>query len=308
MKCGIVGLLGLPNAGKSSLMNALLGEKLAITAKKPQTTRRMLKGILNTKEYQIVFVDMPGFLVKDHKGGLFLDQANDIKIKDMDLILSVVDVSQLAKDKETSILSQLYKDVERRNAKIPCIAVINKIDLLQQKAQLLPLIEKVSKIRNFEALIPISAKVGSGLDLLLEAIKGIIPNKERLYDESDLTDSTERELVQDIVLEKTIRLMGKELPFNITTTVDQFEEDKKTKDGRKITHIFSTIHVNKTSQKQIVIGKGGQMIKNIGVAARRDIESLIGTQVMLKLHVKVELNWVKDPKKQQKLGIKIVRK
>ncbi|MCK5099258.1 MAG: GTPase Era, partial [Desulfobacteraceae bacterium] len=259
-KCGFVAIIGAPNAGKSTLLNKILGQKIAITSKKPQTTRNRILGIANNKKSQIIFVDTPGI----HKATTLLnrkivEQAIQA-VKDVDLIIFMKDVSsKKGKEAEEIITRQLIQENK------DVILVLNKIDLIKKPA-ILPIIEQSKEIYDFKTVIPISAQKGLQIDELLLETEKILPPGPPLFPQDMFTDVSERFLVQELIREKIFRLTGMEIPYSTAVTIDSF------KNRKKVIHIHATIHVNRKSQKGIILGKKGTMIRNIGEKARFDIE------------------------------------
>jgi GTP-binding protein Era len=291
-KSGMVAIVGPPNAGKSTLLNGLLGQKISIVTPKPQTTRNRILGILNDPAYQIVMIDTPGL----HKAGKPLNRemvkAAVASLSEVDLILFLIDVSLPMPEKQRHSLQYL------ESAPVPAILVLNKVDLLDRK-QVLPLIETYRKIYPFAAIIPVSALFNSGTDVLLQEILKLLPAGPRLYPEDIPTDATERFIVGEIIREKIFLLTGQEIPYATAVTVDSFHEDTE----RSLVTIHATIVVEKSSQKAIIIGRKGAKLKQIGQNARRDIENLLAQRVLLKLWVKVHKNWTKDMRFIRDLGV-----
>ena len=292
IKSGMVAIVGPPNAGKSTLLNGLLGQKISIVTPKPQTTRNRILGILNDPEYQIVMLDTPGL----HEAGKVLNQEM-VKValaslSEVDVILFLVDVSMPAPEKQTKAVEFLEGSAS------PAILVLNKIDLLD-KDRLLPLIELYSNIYPFAAVVPISALMKRGTDVLLREMLDLLPTGPRFYPEDIPTDATERFIVAEIIREKVFLLTGQEIPYSTAVVVDSFKED----DEKPLVAIDATIVVEKSSQKGIVIGKKGVKLQQIGKASRRDIEKLLGQKVFLKLWVKVHKNWTRDMRFIRDLGL-----
>ncbi len=289
-KCGFVAIIGAPNAGKSTLLNHILGQKIAITSKKPQTTRDRILGIANNKESQIIFLDTPGI----HKATTLLnrkivEQAIQA-VKDVDLIILMKDVSsKKGKDAEELIIRQLNQENK------DVILVLNKIDLIK-KAAILPIIEQSKSIFNFKSVIPASAKKGLQIDQLILEIEKILPKGPPLFPQDMFTDISERFLVQELIREKIFRLTGMEIPYSTAVTIDSF------KNRKKVIHIHATIHVNRNSQKGIILGKKGTMIRNIGEKARFDIEKMTNSKVFLELFVRVTKDWTRNERHLNEFG------
>ncbi|MCG8473774.1 MAG: GTPase Era [Desulfobacterales bacterium] len=289
-KSGFVALVGAPNAGKSTLINRLLGEKLSITSRKPQTTRHRILGVVHRDEMQLVFVDTPGV----HKSSRALNvRMVDVALTalgDVDVVVLMADVHEEDKESELYLVKQLKK-VSR-----PVILALNKVDRIK-KPEVLAHIDRWKEIHDFKAIIPVSAKHGDQVDLLLKEIADIMPEGPPFYPEDVITDLPERFFVAEMIREKVFRLTGQEIPYSTAVTVDAFNREKK------LVHIDATIHVERDSQKGIVIGKKGTKLKSIGEEARKAIEEMVGKKVFLKLFVRVEKNWSKDTKAIRRLGI-----
>jgi len=292
IKSGMVAIVGPPNAGKSTLLNGLLGQKISIVTPKPQTTRNRIIGILNDPSYQIVMLDTPGL----HKGGkplnLEMVKIAVASLSEVDAILFLVDVSQPAPEKQMKAVEYL------EGAASPVILVLNKIDLLQ-KDQLLPIIEVYRNIYPFTAIVPISALTNNGTDVLLQELVDLMPKGPKLYPEDIPTDATERFIVAEIIREKIFLLTGQEIPYSAAVVIDSFKEEEE----RSLVTIHATIVVEKSSQKAIIIGKKGLKLQQIGKNSRLDMEKLLAQRVLLKLWVKVHKNWTKDMRFIRDLGL-----
>ena len=292
IKSGLVAIVGPPNAGKSTLLNVLLGQKISIVTPKPQTTRNRIIGILNDPSYQIVLLDTPGL----HKARKPLNQEM-VKIavaslSEVDVVLFLIDISLPIADKQASPIDYL------ESSKVPAILVLNKIDLLDKK-QVLPMIETYRKIYPFAAIIPVSALLNNGTDLLLKELLRLLPAGPKFYPEDIPTDATERFIVAEIIREKIFLLTGQEIPYSTAVVIESFKEEE----GRKLITIHATIFVEKSSQKAIIIGRKGSKLQQIGKNSRQDIEKLLGQKVLLKLWVKVHKNWTKDMRFIRDLGL-----
>ncbi len=292
VKSGVVAIVGPPNVGKSTLLNGLMGQKISIVTPKPQTTRNRIVGILNEPSYQAVMLDTPGL----HKAGKPLNQEM-VKIavaslSEVDAILFLVDVSQSVPEKQRKAVEYL------EGIAIPAILVLNKIDLLK-KDQILPMIEEYRNIYPFAAIIPISALMNSGTDILMQELVRLLPTGPRLYPEDIPTDATERFIVAEIIREKIFLLTGQEIPYSTAVVIDSFKEDEE----RSLVTIHATIVVEKSSQKAIIIGKKGSKLQQIGKNSRLEIEKLLAQRVLLKLWVKVHKNWTKNMRFIHELGI-----
>jgi GTP-binding protein Era len=291
-RSGYVALIGAPNVGKSTLLNQLLKEKISITAPKPQTTRNRVLGILSEPDCQVVFVDTPGIHnPRDQFNRILVDTALST-LSEVDTVCFLVDPSEGGRE----INDFMIQNLER--VKSPLVLAINKIDLMRDKGMLLPMIQKYSSLLPFEAVIPISALTGDGVGELLDEIKRLLPEGPRYFPEDYLTDQPERFFVSEIVREKIFRLLHEEVPYAVAVTVEKFSEEPE----RNFIHIEATVNVERDSQKAIIIGKKGQMLKEIGSQARRDIEVLLGCRVYLGLFVRVQKNWRKDRRALQEFG------
>jgi GTP-binding protein Era len=283
-KSGTVAFIGRPNAGKSTLMNRLLGEKVAIVSDKPQTTRHRMVGILSTERGQMVFYDTPGVHRPLHRlNRQMVHHAMDA-LKDADVVCLLADVTQKFGSGDAYMLDLLSKADE------PRVLILNKIDKVGDKSKLLPRIEQYAKSGLFADIVPLSARTGDGADRLLEVLWDKLPEGEPLYDPELLTIHPERFLVAERIREKVLELTTEELPFSTAVALDRWEEDEE----KGLTRIFATILVDRPGQKKIVVGRQGQMIKAIGTAARLDLEQFLERRVYLDLHVRVEPDWRED--------------
>jgi len=290
-KSGFAALIGRPNAGKSTLLNALVGEHIAAVSAKPQTTRTRIKGIVTRPEGQIVFVDTPGI----HKPGYALNRRMMGLVVDA---LQQVDVVLLMCDATASFGAgdRFALDLVKQAAK-PTFLLLNKIDLLKDKSRLLPLIEQYSQEYDFAEIIPISARTRDNHELLINKLFDYLPEGQPLFDPETFTDEFERNIAAELVREKILELTSQELPFATAVRTEMWQE------AEDATEIHCVIYVERESQKPIIIGKGGQMLKEIGVKARRDIEKLLGRHVRLHLFVRVQEQWRNDPRTLDELGI-----
>ena len=290
-KSGYVSIVGAPNAGKSTLLNRMLGEKISITSKKPQTTRNRILGVLHRSKSQMVFFDTPGvFQAKDKLNVRIVDAAFSA-LGDADLVLVVVDVSRPDPNAERYLVKKL------KNQNRPVILALNKIDLIKKSA-MLEIIDKWSSVYGFKDVVPISAQHGTQVEDLITAMEKILPNGPPFFPEDTLTDVSERFIVAELIREQVFRMTGEEIPYATAVTVDTF---KAKKEGRLIS-IEATIHLERDSQKGIVIGKHGSKLKQIGTRSREQIEQLLGTKVFLKLFVRIQKNWRKDTKAIRRFG------
>ena len=290
-KSGFVAIVGAPNAGKSTLLNRMLGEKISITSQKPQTTRNRIIGVAHRPVSQIVFIDTPGVHKAKTKLNVRIVDAALSALGDVDVALILVDVSNPDPDSESFIVKRLEKQ------KRYVILGLNKIDLVN-KSVLLALIDKWAKAYPFDAIVPISAKHGDQVEELLDSMERLLPEGPPLFPEDTLTDMPERFIAAEMIREKVFRLTGQEIPYSTAVTIDSFSKKKK---GALIM-INATIHIERASQKGIIIGKGGSKIKSIGESARKDIERMVGSKVFLKLFVHVQKDWSKDTKALRNFG------
>ncbi len=291
-KSGLVALIGRPNAGKSTLLNALVGEHIAAVSAKPQTTRTRIQGIITRPEGQIVFVDTPGI----HKPGYTLNRRMMQYVTDA---LMQVDIVVLMRDATTSFGAgdKFTLDLVKQAGK-KTLLVLNKIDKLKDKSDLLPLIQQYSQEYEFAEIIPLSALKGDNQELFINKLLDHLPEGTPIYDDPDIfTDQLERNLVAELVREKILEVTEQELPYTTAVRTEMWTE---TETG---TEIHCVIYVERDSQKPIIIGKGGQMLKQIGIRARRDIEKLLDHHVRLNLFVRVQGNWRNDPHTLDELGI-----
>jgi GTP-binding protein Era len=293
MKSGFVSFVGRPNAGKSTLLNRLVGTKLAIVSDKPQTTRTRILGVRNYPEAQVVFLDTPGIHRPLHRMNVrMVDSAIDT-MREVDVLGLVVDATE-PPGKGDRFVVDLVKDV-----KAPVLLLLNKIDLVR-KTKLLPMIDRYSKEANFAEIIPISATTGDNVDRLERAILDRLPEGERLYPEDFVTDKPERFFAAEIVREKLLQFTHSEIPFASAVVIDRFEAPTG---ETPLLKLYCTIVVDRESQKPIVVGKGGEMVKRIGTAAREELERFFGSRVFLDLHVRVKSEWREDDGVLTKLGL-----
>jgi GTP-binding protein Era len=290
-KSGVVALIGRPNAGKSTLLNKLVGEKIAIVSDKPQTTRTRISGVLTRPEGQAVLLDTPGV----HKPGYKLNRRMMTIVTDtltgVDLLLLIIDATERMGAGDRYVIDML-KRVSTRAFLLP-----NKIDALRDKSRLLPLIEAYAKEREFAEVIPVSALTGDGLETLVGKIFEQLPEGPPLYPDDALTDQPERIMVAELVREKILQTTGEELPYVTAVATERWEEQEA------ITRIYCVIYVERKSHRAIIIGRGGQRLKEIGASARADIEKLLGRHVYLELFVKVREHWRNDERTLNELGI-----
>ena len=278
-KSGFATLIGRPNVGKSTLMNNLIGQKIAITSKKPQTTRNKIQTVYTDDRGQIVFLDTPGIHKAKNKLGDYMVHVAEHTLKEVDVILFLVEPSTFIGAGDKHIIEQLKK------AGVPVILLINKIDMLAQKEELLPIIDAYRKEMDFDQIIPISAFNGDGTKEVLAALFSFLPYGPMFYDEDTVTDQPQRQIVAELIREQALRILDDEIPHGIAVSVEQMKVTKK------IVDIEATIICEKDSHKGIIIGKGGQMLKKIGTNARHGIEDMMQCRVNLKLWVKVKKDW-----------------
>ena len=278
-KSGFVTLIGRPNVGKSTLMNYLIGQKIAITSNKPQTTRNRIQTVLTTDEGQIVFVDTPGIHKAKNKLGTYMVNVAERTLNEVDVVLWLVEPSTFIGAGEQHIVQQLGK------VTTPVVLVINKADTVK-KEDILPCIAKYNEVYQFADIVPVSARTGENTDELLKVIMKYLPYGPQFYDEDTITDQPERQIVAELIREKALRMMSDEIPHGIAVTIERMTER-----DNGMFDIDATIICERESHKGIVIGKGGQMLKRIGTSARIEIENLMDTKVNLKLWVKVRKEW-----------------
>lgn len=330
MRAGFVALVGRPNVGKSTLLNQILGEKLAIATPRPQTTRERLLGVFNRPGLQVGFVDTPGLHRPSGPGRTKLnqymvDQAKQA-IADVDAVVVLIELEypELPKhrerDRNPKKPAAPAKKPQRPDPRLdpatlavleevkavgrPTILCINKVDELKDKRQLLPILEQVNKM-GFAAMVPISAKVGNNVDQLLAEIEKIVPEGDPLFDEDVLTDRSERWFATEFVREQIFLLTKREIPYSVAVTIDEFEEKApgpRTKTGDRELRVSATISVDKEAHKRIVVGEGGRMIREIGSRARHELGQRFGALVHLTLFVRVDEGWTQNPHKMRELG------
>lgn len=290
-KSGFIGIIGRPNVGKSTLLNTLVGEKIAIATRKPQTTRNRIMGIRNQAAAQMIFMDTPGI----HKGDSPLNRqmvktARDT-VQSVDQLLLLVEAGSGVHPEDRFVIKSLAETT------LPVILVINKIDLIK-KAQLLPQIAAFRPLHPFSAIIPLSAQTGDGISPLLDEILTLLPEGPAYFSEDTMTDRSERFIAAEIIREKIMLKTHQEIPYATAVVVDTFKEDE----ARQMIRIQATIHVEKASQKGILIGRKGAMLKEIGTKARIDIEKFFAARVFLELFVRVQKDWTRDEKMLRQFG------
>jgi GTP-binding protein Era len=291
-RAGFASLIGRPNAGKSTLLNRIIGTKVAIVSDKPQTTRNRIIAVKNYQDGQIVFVDTPGIHRPLHRLNVRMVDAAIETLREVDVIALVFDASTRP-GRGDEYVSGLLKDV-----RTPVVLVLNKVDLVA-KPKLLPLIEQAQRWHDFAAIVPVSATSGDGVERLEQELLARLPQSEPIYPEDYLTDQPERVFVSETVREKVLRHTRAELPFSTAVAIDQFDESERD----RMLRLYCTIFVEHDSQKGIVIGRGGEMIKRIGTEARQDLERFFGTKVFLDLRVKVNADWRNDDRTLDELGV-----
>ncbi len=290
-RSGFAALLGSPNVGKSTLLNRMIGEKISITSPRPQTTRNRILGVVHKEDAQIIVLDTPGIHHAKSALNRHIVQVAVQSAGDVDVILFVLDASRPDPDSEALVLAAL------KAQKVPVILVINKIDLIKKEA-ILPMLDTWRKTHVFSECIPLSAKLGDQVDILENAIAHILPKGPRYFPEDHITDVPERFLAAEMIREKVFRLTSQEIPYSTAVTIESFKEE----DNPPLVRIHAAIHVERDSQKGIIIGKKGAQLKKIGTQARQEIERMLAVQVFLKLFVRVEKNWSTDTKAMRRLG------
>lgn len=292
---GFVSILGRPNAGKSTLLNALVGAKLAIVSDRPQTTRTLVQGVWTTDSAQVVFLDTPGIHDADTLYNRWMMESVAEALKDRDLLLLVIDSTRKASPADERTVELI------RKAGAPALAVFNKVDAVRPKSLLLPLIDQYRQWHAFEDYLPISALTGEGLDALREAILQRMPEGPAWYPADHLTDQPERFLAAEIIREKILHLTREEVPHSVAVTIDTWE------DGPKLLRILATVHVERPGQKAIVLGAQGARLKEAGTAARLELEAVFGRKVYLELFVKVSEKWRENPRFLKELDWRSMR-
>lgn len=289
-RCGYVALVGRPNVGKSTLLNHLLGQKISITSRKPQTTRHQILGIKTTDSAQVVYVDTPGIHLHGKRAmNRYMNRAAGSALEGVHVALFLVEPLRWTEEDEL-VLKRL------KQSKVPVILVVNKVDTLEDKEALLPYLQEVAAKYEFKHVIPVSALKGTSLDILETNIAEFLEVSGPYYPEDQVTDRSLRFMAAEIVREKLMRRLGQELPYDLTVEIERFKEQKG------IVHIHALIWVERKNQKAIIIGKGGERIKAIGEEARHDIEKLVEKKVYLELWVKIKEGWSDDERALQSLG------
>ncbi len=291
-KSGFVSIVGMPNVGKSTLLNMIAGQKIAIISDKPQTTRNKILAIYTNEDEQIIFTDTPGIHKPHNKLGEVMVKAANESMSDVDVILFCVDATKPICKTEQNIAENIKK------LKIPCILVINKVDLMK-KDLLLPLIADYSNMHDFEAIVPLSAKEGDGIEILLNNIRQFIPYGPKFYYDDMVTDQPEKQIAAEIIREKLLWLLDKEIPHGVAIEIEKMKENKN------VTSINASIYCEKASHKGIIIGKNGEMLKKTGTLARQDIEKMLDKKVYLELWVKVRPDWRNSNSQIKNFGFEV---
>lgn len=290
-KSAFIAVVGRANVGKSSFVNRAVGEKVAIVSDKPQTTRTKIMGVLTEGETQLVFIDTPGFHKPHNTLGENMMKAVGTGLSDVDAAVFMIEaVTRFKFDPDNLPPAELKLMEELKKRKIPVILAVNKIDLLEDKAQLLPIIGAYSSMLDFEAVVPFSAKNGDGADILISELMKFCKESVHYFDSDTVTDQSERTMVAEMIREKLLRTLDNEVPHGIAIDLEQFFESDS-RDGEPILNVSAVIYCERESHKGIIIGKKGALLKKIGTLARRDIEEFYGIKVSLKLWVKVKENW-----------------
>lgn len=275
-KSGFVTIIGKPNVGKSTLLNRIINEKVAIVSPKPQTTRNKIIGILNDEESQIVFIDTPGIHKSKNKLDEYMQDSVDSAVKDVDILLILIDGSKPIREKDIDLI----KSYDNKNT----IIVVNKIDISEFN-KLIPSLQVFNELKNVKDIVPVSAKTGKNIDVLVDVIKKHLSEGEKYFLNDEFTDKTERFLVSEAIREKVLILLQDEIPHGVAVDIIEYKETPT------LYTISADLICERDSHKKIIIGKGGEMLKKIGTNARKEIEAIVGTKVMLNLYVKVRENW-----------------
>jgi GTP-binding protein Era len=293
-RSGFVAVVGRPNVGKSTLVNRLVGQKVSITSPRPQTTRGPIRGVRNGPGYQAVFVDTPGSQKpRDTLRARMQQQVLD-SLSESDAILFVLDAPQ-ATDKVG--IGDRYVACLVAESGTPAIACVNKVDLLRNRAEVLPIVRELSEFGNWRELFPISAAEGTNVEPLMEAVIELLPSGPRYFPEGTITDYPESLILAEYVREKALGVLREEVPHAVAVEIEEVERKEN------VTVVYATLHVERATQRMIVLGKGGRTIKQIGIEARRDVERLLGTRIYLDLKVKVSPGWRSDKKFLERLGL-----
>ena len=289
--CGLIAIVGRPNVGKSTLLNALLGQKISITSRKPQTTRHRILGILTENNRQAILLDTPGLHIDEKRAiNRLMNRAASSSIAEVGLVMFLVEGTHWTKDDE--LVLQKIKQVN-----VPCVLVINKIDNVQDKEELLPHLQKLGAMYDFQQMIPISASKGDNIDKIQQLCFNSLPEGVFWFPEDHVTDRSSRFMASEIIREKLMRFTGDELPYSTTVEIEQFKQDDK-----GVLHINALILIERKSQKRMVIGNKGERLKMIGQEARRDMEAMFEQKVYLETWVKVKSGWADDERALRSLG------
>lgn len=289
-RCGYVAIVGRPNVGKSTLLNHILGQKVSITSRKPQTTRHQLLGIKTEDEHQIIFVDTPGLHKLESKAiNRYMNRAASSAIRDVDVIVMVVDRTAWTEEDEM-VLQRVIE------AGVPTVLAVNKVDLLEDKSRLLPHLKELEKKADLVAIMPMSALAHHNVAELETEVLRHLPEAAHFFPEDQITDRSQRFLAAEIVREKIMRQLGDELPYAVTVEIEEFKSDGA------VLHISAVIFVERKGQKKILIGEGGSRLRSIGTDARRDMEPLFDSKIMLRLWIKVKSGWSDDERALRSLG------
>ncbi|WP_334320752.1 GTPase Era [Gilliamella apicola] len=290
--CGFVAIVGRPNVGKSTLLNQLLGQKVSITSRKAQTTRHRIVGIDTQDNDQVIYIDTPGLHIEEKRAiNRLMNRAASSSIGDVELVIFVVEGTHWNDDDEM-VVNKL------KDCKCPVLLVINKIDNVIDKTQLLPHIQEISQKVNFLDVVPISAEKGDGVDIIRKIVKKHLPEGEHHFPEDYITDRSQRFMASEIIREKLMRFLGDELPYSVTVEIEQFKVDER----NGMYRINGLILVERDGQKKMVIGNKGEKIKKIGIEARKDMQSFFDNKVHLELWVKVKAGWADDERALRSLG------
>ncbi|NAX47585.1 GTPase Era [Photobacterium halotolerans] len=290
--CGFIAIVGRPNVGKSTLLNRLVGQKLSITSRKPQTTRHRIMGVDTRDGYQAVYVDTPGLHIEEKRTiNRLMNRAASSSLTDVELVLFLVDGTMWTPDDEM-VLNKLAK------SGLPVVLLVNKVDNVKMKYDLFPHMQELAKKMDFKAIVPIAAKHGTGIDDVEKIVRSCLPEGEYYFPEEYVTDRSQRFMASEIIREKLMRFTGEELPYSVTVDIERFDYNPET-DGFDINGL---ILVERKGQKKMVIGKGGEKIKTIGREARLDMEDLFERKVYLELWVKVKSGWADDEHALRSLG------
>lgn len=290
-RCGMVAIVGRPNVGKSTLLNKLLGQKVSITSRKPQTTRHRIMGIDTEDQYQTVYVDTPGLHAEEKRAiNRLMNRAASSSLADVGLVLFLVEGTRWTED-DQMVLSKI------RDAGLPCWMLVNKSDNVKDKTELMTHLQWLSEQHDFEHIMPLSAKLGRNVEALRELVKQHLPHSEFYFPEDYITDRSSRFMAAEIVREKLMRYTGDELPYSVTVEIERFVMA-----DNGVYRINGLILVERETQKRMIIGKGGQRLKTIGAEARKDMENLFDNKVFLELWVKVKSGWADDERALRSLG------